>query len=163
MTTQRTTLDDGRPSASRSGVGGSVTTRTKAEGAIEGWCRSYHNLSRRGVAMAQPQHLAPLYTLFLASPMVMIMCLTLSVTLVQGSWVLAALHHQLYTSWPCHLSQDATMVPTRTSYFTHLRLARSRSSKLCPQAQLLASYLHVASSGVTLLARTSSHIAASWP
>ena len=53
------TLDDGRPSASRSGVGGRVTTHAKAEGAIEGWCRSCHNLNRRGVAMAQPQHLAP--------------------------------------------------------------------------------------------------------
>ena len=34
-------LDDGRPAASRTGVGGDVTTRAKAEGAIEGRLDDY--------------------------------------------------------------------------------------------------------------------------
>jgi hypothetical protein len=34
-------LDDGRPTASRRGAGGHVTTRAKAEGAIEGTLEHY--------------------------------------------------------------------------------------------------------------------------
>jgi hypothetical protein len=34
-------LDDGRPTASRTGVGGIITTRAKAEGAIEGTLDNY--------------------------------------------------------------------------------------------------------------------------
>eukprot|EP00966_Prymnesium_polylepis_P256772 5931392-Prymnesium_polylepis.1 len=38
-------LDDGQPVASRTGVGGTVTTRAKAEGAIEGTLEDYRMAS----------------------------------------------------------------------------------------------------------------------
>lgn len=43
-------LDDGRPTASRTSVGGVVTTRAKAEGAIEGCLDDYRMASEFAMA-----------------------------------------------------------------------------------------------------------------